>query len=121
MIDDINGYCKKLFFTAAIPEMCQTDGTPKQIEYLRDALKKEIENREINHIQRLIKRARFPVYKTFDGYDFGQTKLPPALAKEDLLNATFIEKAEPGPLRTSWTWEDPHGDRRRCTGLQKRL
>lgn len=94
MIDDINGYCKKLFFTAAIPEMCQTDGTPKQIEYLRDALKKEIENREINHIQRLIKRARFPVYKTFDGYDFGQTKLPPALAKEDLLNATFIEKKQ---------------------------
>ena len=34
ILDDINGYCKKLFFTAAIPEMCQTDGTPKQIEYL---------------------------------------------------------------------------------------
>ena len=63
MLDEISSYCKKLFFTTAIPEMCQTDGTPKQIEYLHDALKKEIENREINHIQRLIKRARFPVYK----------------------------------------------------------
>ena len=94
MIDEISGYCKKLFFTAAIPEKCQTDGTPKQIEYLRDALKQEIESREINHIQRLIKRARFPVYKTFDGYDFGQTRLPPALAKDDLMNVSFIEKKQ---------------------------
>lgn len=49
---------------------------------------------KINHIHRLIKRARFPVYKTFDGYDFCQTKLPPALAKEDLLNVSFIEKKQ---------------------------
>ena len=99
---DQQTYCKKLFFTTAIPEMCQTDGTPKQIEYLHDALKKEIENREINHIQRLIKRARFPVYKTFEGYDFGQTKLPPALSKEDPLNVSFIEKSRTLSLYTQW-------------------
>lgn len=100
--------------------MCQTDGTPKQIEYLRDALKKGIENREINHIHRLIKRARFPVYKTFDGYDFCQTKLPPALTKED--KCLFHRKeAEPGSLWTSGAWEDTHGNRHRRTSLQKKL
>ncbi|MCR4653067.1 MAG: hypothetical protein K5744_05165, partial [Eubacterium sp.] len=85
MIEEITKHCKKLFFTSAIPEKCQSDGTPKQIEYLRDALRQEIEKREMNHIHRLIKRARFPVYKTFDGYDFDHTKLPPALTKEELL------------------------------------
>lgn len=91
MVDEITGYCKKLFFTSAIPDLCQAEGTPKQIEYLRDALHREIDKREVNHIQRLIKRARFPVYKTFDGYDFNSTKLPPALSKEELLDVSFIE------------------------------
>ena len=89
-----NGYCKKLFFTTAIPEMCQAEGTPKQIEYLRDALKKEIDKRDANHIQRLIKRARFPVYKTFDGYEFKFVRMPPVFSKEELMDVSFIEKKQ---------------------------
>ena len=89
--EEISAYCKKLFFTSAIPELCQTDGTPKQIECLRNALKLEIERRDINHIQRLIKRARFPVYKTFEGYEFKPVQLPPALSQEELMDVSFIE------------------------------
>lgn len=92
--EEISGYCKKLFFTTAIPELCQAEGTPKQIEYLRDALKLEIEKRDANHIQRLIKRARFPVYKTFDGYEFKPVQLPPALSQEDLMSVSFIENRQ---------------------------
>ena len=51
--EEIRGYCKTLFFTGAIPEMCRTEGTPKQIEYLRDALKSEVKRRDGNHIERL--------------------------------------------------------------------
>lgn len=94
LLEEIGGYCKRLFFTTAIPEMCQNEGTPKQIEYLRDALKAETEKRETNRIQRLIKRARFPVYKTFDGYEFNSVKMPPVFSKEDLFNVTFIEKKQ---------------------------
>ena len=92
--EEISGYCKKLFFTTAIPELCRSEGTPKQVEYLRDALKLEIEKRDANHIQRLIKRARFPVYKTFDGYEFKPVQLPPALSQEDLMSVSFIENRQ---------------------------
>lgn len=86
--------CKKLFFTTAIPEMCKTEGTPKQIEYLKDALLRELARREENKKARLIKRAHFPVYKAFDGYSYKQVQLPPALTKEELENVSFINQKQ---------------------------
>ena len=38
MISEIEVSIKKLFFTSAIPDMCREAGTPKQIEFLKDAL-----------------------------------------------------------------------------------
>ena len=90
MLVTIEAACKKLFFTTAIPELCQDNGTPKQIEFLHDALLAEITHREENHKARLVKRARFPVYKTFEGYNYNNVQLPPALLKEDLENVDFI-------------------------------
>ena len=81
--------CKKLFFTTAIPEMCKTEGTPKQIEYLKDVLL-----REENKKARLTKHAHFPVYKAFDGYSYKQVQLPPTLTKEELENISFINQKQ---------------------------
>lgn len=82
--------CKTLFFTSAIPDLIKQDGTPKQLEYLADALQKEVAHREENKRERLIKRARFPTYKTFDSYEFRSVKLPPALSREELENVSFM-------------------------------
>ena len=78
--------CKSLFLTSAIPELIKQDGTPKQIEYLAVALQKEITRRDENKRARLVKRARFPIYKTFEGYEYRCVKLPPALCKEELFS-----------------------------------
>lgn len=86
--------CHKLFLTTAIPEMCQTKGAPKQLEYLQDALELEISRREQNKRERLVKRARFPIFKTFEGYEYTNVQLPPALSREELETAAFIEKKE---------------------------
>lgn len=91
---DISSSCKRLFLTSAIPEMSQSEGTPKQLEYLRDALAREIGKREENHKERLIKRARFPVYKTFEGYGFDQIQLPPALNRTELEDVSFVKKKQ---------------------------
>ena len=88
--DSIRASCKRLFFTSAIPDMSREEGTPKQVEYLRDALEREIGRREENHKERLIKRARFPVYKTFEGYGFDQIQLPPVLGRKDLEDVSFV-------------------------------
>lgn len=84
--------CRSLFLTSAIPEMIRQEGTPKQIEYLVSALQKEVARREENKRDRLVKRARFPIYKTFDGYEYRCVKLPPALSKEELEDVRFIEE-----------------------------
>lgn len=84
--------CKSLFLTSAIPDMIRQDGTPKQIEYLAAALQREIARREENKRDRLVKKARFPTYKTFEGYGYRCVKLPPALSREDLENVRFIEE-----------------------------
>ena len=86
--------CHKLFLTTAIPEMCQTKGAPKQLEYLQDALDLEIQKREQNKRERLVKRARFPVFKTFDDYEYTNVQLPPALSREELEAASFIENKQ---------------------------
>ena len=87
----IQDSCKKLFFTSAIPDLIQSEGAPKQIEYLDIALRKEIQQREENRRERLVKRAHFPTYKTFDGYEYRCVKLPPALSREELESASFIK------------------------------
>lgn len=86
--------CHRLFLTTAIPEMCQEHGTPKQLQFLQDALNLEIQKREQNKRERLVKRARFPIYKTFSGYEYGNVQLPPALSRQDLEDAKFVEKKE---------------------------
>lgn len=90
MRERIQENCKKLFFTSAIPDMIQNEGAPKQIEYLDMALGKEIEKREANRRERLVKRAHFPTYKTFGGYEYRCVKLPPALSREELESVSFV-------------------------------
>ena len=94
MEQNIAENCHKLFLTSAIPDMCQRRGAPKQLEYLHEALELEIQRREQNKRERLLKRARFPIYKTFDGYEYGKVKLPPALSQKELEDVSFIEQKQ---------------------------
>ena len=94
MEQNIADICRQLFLTTAIPEMCKDKGAPKQLEFLQDALELEISRREQNKRERLVKRARFPIFKTFAGYEYGNVQLPPALGKQELEEALFIEKKE---------------------------
>ena len=91
---EIRDYCKKLFFTSSIPDMCKENGTPKQIEFIRDALRCEIEHRDENRRLRLIKRAKFPVYKTFENYEYTHVTLPPAMTRTELEGVGFIERRQ---------------------------
>lgn len=94
MEQNIQENCRRLFLTTAIPEMCQERGAPKQLEYLQDALELELKKREQNKRERLVKRARFPIFKTFDGYEYGNVQLPPALSRTELEGTSFVEKKE---------------------------
>ena len=43
---------------------------------------------------RLLRRARFPVPKTLDGYDFTNVKLPDGYARDELLSLDFVGRAQ---------------------------
>ena len=53
-------------------------------------MNEELTLRDKNRRKRLIKRAGFPTYKTFEGYSYQHVKLPPAFSREELESLEFV-------------------------------
>lgn len=81
---------RQLFLSGRIAEVCQEKGTQKQLEFVLELINEELAFRDKNRRNRLIKRAGFPVYKTFDGYSYGNVKFPPAFSKEELETLNIV-------------------------------
>jgi DNA replication protein DnaC len=88
---EISAFCKKLVLSQRAVQLCETEATPKQEEFLHRVLAEEMESRERSRRSRLMNRAGFPVYKTLDGYDRHSVKLPSSLTWSDLTEGTFIQ------------------------------
>lgn len=86
----ISECCKKLILSQRMVEICEKEGTPKQEEFLAYVLHQEVLRREQNKRARQLNRACFPVLKSFDGYEFGSIRFPPALSRDELLSCRFI-------------------------------
>lgn len=81
---------RQLFLSGRITEVCREKGTQKQLEFLLELMNEELALREENRRKRLIKRAGFPVYKTFEGYSYQNVKFPPAFSREELEQLEFV-------------------------------
>lgn len=81
---------RQLFLFSRITEVCQEKGTHKQLEFLLELMNEELMLREENKRKRLIKRAGFPVYKTFEGYHYQNVEFPPAFSREELEQLGFV-------------------------------
>ena len=87
---EIVGYSRSLMLSAGVAELCATEATPKQEEFLHRVLSEEMARRDRNRKTRLLSRAGFPVLKSFSEYDFSGIRFPPALSREELLSCRFI-------------------------------
>ncbi len=87
---EIAGYSRALMLSAGVSELCATEATPKQEEFLHRVLSEEMARRDRNRKTRLLSRAGFPVLKSFTDYDFSGIRFPPALTQEELLSCRFI-------------------------------
>ena len=107
MRSEIAGYCRQMMISQRVIELCETEATPKQEEFLHRVLTEEIANRERSRRSRLMQRAGFPVYKTFEGYDFRGVKMPAALTMEDMIECRFVQEKKNlvlfGPVGTGKT------------------
>lgn len=81
---------RQLFLSGRISEVCQEKGTQKQLEFVLELMTEELALRDENRRKRLIKRAGFPVYKTFEDYSYQSVKFPPAFCWEELETLEFV-------------------------------
>lgn len=83
--EDINARVRvagrKLFLSGALAELCESEATLKQAEFMMQSLEQEVALREENKKKRLIRRADFPAVKSFADYDYSHITIPPALTK----------------------------------------
>ena len=89
---EIIDYSRKLMLSGGVAELCETEATPRQEEFLHRVLGEEIARRERGKKGRLLNRAGFPVFKSFDEYDFSEIRLPPALDRDELLSCHFVQE-----------------------------
>ena len=87
---EIMDYSRKLMLSGRVVELCETEATPRQEEFLHRVLAEEIARRERGKKGRLLNRAGFPVFKSFDEYDFSEIRLPPTLGRDELLGCHFV-------------------------------
>jgi len=85
-------YARQLMLSSRISELCETEATPRQEQFLHRVLTEEIARRERSRKSRLLNRAGFPLLKSFEGYDFGEVRFPPAFSREELLEGGFIRE-----------------------------
>ena len=75
-IDRLRARARALFISQATIDDLLAWATPRQLQAVDRLLHTELDNRETSKRARLLRRARFPVPKTLDGYDFTNVKLP---------------------------------------------
>jgi len=104
---------RKLMLSSRVVELCEREATPRQEEFLLRVLSEEIDRRERGKKARLLNRAGFPVFKSFEEYDFSEIRFPPALSKEELLRADFIPEKRISCSMAELVPGNPHGNRTR--------
>lgn len=63
-------------------------------EFLEKLLRMEVEAREINRKNLLIKNARFDVFKTFENYSFDDIEISQSISIEEIKTASFVDKKD---------------------------
>lgn len=90
----IQDYCKRLRLTY-VRDMYHEIEAETHEEFLLKVLEAEVTSRQAARVQRLIKKAGFSQYKTFEDYDSSLAlTLPPSITMEELRDLTFLNKKE---------------------------
>jgi len=103
----IKDYCVALKLGSRISENYVNIEAATNEEFLEKLLKGEVQAREINRKNQLLKTANFDVFKTFENYSFDEIEIPVNIDIEDIKSASFIERKENlilyGPVGTGKT------------------
>lgn len=86
---EIQALSRKLLLSSQLSETCLESGTQKQLDFVRDLLAEEAARREQNKINRLLKKAAFPCFKTFENYEANQIAIPDDFSLDAMKDSSF--------------------------------
>ena len=89
--DGLYAKARSLFISKATMDDLTGRATPRQTDAASRPFDTEPANGERSKRERLLRRARFPVVKSLDGYDFSNVRLPDGYALDGLL--VFLVKS----------------------------
>lgn len=91
--EDIITAGKAISLTGTVVADWAGRGTPKQREYLHGFLTAEHASRLHARHTRLLKAARLPTLKSFDGYDWSPIRFPDGYGRDQLTDLEFLQHA----------------------------
>ena len=94
MRDILTEYAKKLKLGRDFLDEFEDIPFTTKEEYLVNVLKCAYEHQQINRKTRLLKQAKFEIYKSLEGYDFSDINIPDTINIEGLEKGEYIEKRE---------------------------
>ena len=83
-IERLRADARSLFISTATIDDTLSWATPRQIDAIGRMLRCELDNRDTAKRERLLRRARFPVMKTLDGYDYTHVRLPDGYTRDQI-------------------------------------
>lgn len=93
-VDDIVALGRQASLTSTVLADWAEHGTPKQREYLHGLLTAEAESRQASRRHRLLRAAKLPTLKSFDGYDWTAVRFPTDYGRDQLISLDFIDHAQ---------------------------
>lgn len=92
--DALRGLMRSMYFSNDTTESFLSSATAGQVRAVGALIAAELKLRDRRKRERLIRKARFPQVKTFEGYDFSQVALPEGYTVEELESLAFVDAAQ---------------------------
>lgn len=90
----VRGLMRSMYFSNGTIGQFLSTANAGQVSAVRDLIASELDLRDGRWRERLVRKARFPQVKSFEGYDFTQVALPDGYSEDDLRSLKFVDRAQ---------------------------
>lgn len=91
---ELRANARRLFISNDVVASFSASATAAEARAANRLLAAELESRDVHKRERLMRRARFPQVKSFEGYDYSQVAFPDGYGPADIESLAFLDAAE---------------------------
>ena len=93
-VEDFRRLARSIYLLKEVVEDFIGEATAGQMRAVSGLMESELSARERHKRERFMRKARFPMAKSFEGYDFAQVSMPDGYTPEDLMSLGFVDRAQ---------------------------